>query len=509
MTFVRVDEWNPKEEDKIVSLDGSLFNVDLEKAFDNRFDEPIPENAGVFIIMKKSYKTTMIGRHDKDKNEEDRFDGGIHYINYFMKYYDPEKQLPIAYLFLKGVIENSENFPTEKEMEKIIYDNMFSPKIVNAIHQMAADNWYIEPEKKKNKDKYNDQLVFTKEHSIRMMCISIGIKFMIPVVMHYLHRHTYTQDMISKYYMRLFDIFSGDIDLYNKLWITVRSRVQRSMTRGDRGSWDKQQVDGYEPEAKIDELVSELLIREIVPRYVFKKNWIHFNSVVIEDQIRNFAKNNYGVTIVEVDNVKSPEGLSEVDKLEMNNYKMDESLPVLSSLNTQQLIKYLMSDVTSIADFEQEVGYYIDNHKMSKVQSALVFYHYVDMFSGYRDLHTINRDQYMRLMVLLKRKLESLGFETLPQIISGNLVEHSKRTIKNQKFLRKIGTSSMYRDLMSNKFNSLNELGKDEYILGELSVLLRSKFTFVDFRNPELLGEDIKIVEDELSSEYLSFLMLT
>lgn len=502
--FVPVDDWIRKEEDVLVRLESQVFHMDFGKIFNHK---DTPEHVGMFMIKKESYINAFNDKLVKIDGVEKIHRGGVHYINYFMKFYDKENELALAYLRLKLLM--SEGKITEKKLIKMIYNFIFTPTMVEKIERMSEDNWDIvmTPEDVPKKDQ-NEQLLFNEEHAKKVMSISIGMRLIIPVMMHYLNMIGWKKEMIDKYYVGLFDLFSGDdTDIYNKLWITVQSKVHRSRYySSDRRSWIKQEVNGDEPEEKIDSMLWEFVIRENMCKYIFSEKFIHFISVILDRQIGFFVRDNYGHTFVEVNNTKSPEGLSGVDKLEMNSYKLDESLPVISDLNIEQIIKRLSRGMFSIED---EVKYYLAGHEINHIQTSLIHYHYADMFGGYRDLLMLNHDQYIRLMVILKRKLQHLGFVYMPQILSANVERASRRTIRNKKFLAKISESSVYRDLMSSKFSSLNELGKEEYLLKQLSILLRSEFTYVDYDNPDMFGTPMEnINEDLLSDEFINFLML-
>lgn len=228
--------------------------------------------------------------------------------------------------------------------------------------------------------------------------------------------------------------------------------------------------------------------------------------MIIESQLGYYNIEPYKFTPVEVNNKKDPEGLSGLDKLEMNAVKIDESLPILSSINIKDVISRIRKSM-KIEISDAEFIYYRKHHKINKFQVQLVFYYYAKYFGGYRDLNMLTRKQYFQLLVMLKKRLQYQGLVYLPQILTGNIVQIKTRLIQNRKFLTKIEHSSVYQALVQEKFSTLGEVNKGNMILGLLSSILNSSFTVVDFNHKDKLGQPIEISNpDILSDEFLTFL---
>ena len=241
-------------------------------------------------------------------------------------------------------------------------------------------------------------------------------------------------------------------------------------------------------------------------KYSFDKNIISFNYVVLEKQLRFFLIEPYTRNRIELSAKKDLTGLSGLDKLEMNSSKIDESIVILSNINIKKTIKRIKNKMhMEISD--EELKFYRDNLKITRFQSQLVFYYYAKYFNGYRDLNMLNRTQYLKLLIMLKKRLQYQNFIYLPQIISSNIESKlNARTIRNDKFLFKIESSPIYQSLINDKYSTLNSVNKEDLILNLLSTLLNTSFTFVDFDHPELTGEKIEINQDMVSDEFLNFL---
>ena len=190
----------------------------------------------------------------------------------------------------------------------------------------------------------------------------------------------------------------------------------------------------------------------------------------------------------------------------MNSTKMDESSVILSDINIKKTIDRIVKSMHIKID-KEEIEYYKENVKITKFQTQLVFYYYAKYFNGYRDLLMLNRMQYLTLLVVLKKRLQAQNYVFLPQILTSNIESKlNSRTIRNDKFLTKIKTSSIYQTLIEDKYSTLEDAGKDDLILNILSTLINTTFTFVDYEHPEVLGQAIEVNQDMISEEFLNYL---
>ena len=190
----------------------------------------------------------------------------------------------------------------------------------------------------------------------------------------------------------------------------------------------------------------------------------------------------------------------------MNATKMDESTVILSAINIKKTIKRIKKKMHIDID-KEELEFYRSNLKITKFQSRLVFYFYAKYFGGYRDLNSLNRTQYLKLLIMLKKRLQYQGFIYFPQILTANMEGRlNSRTIRNDKFLTKIETSSIYQSIITDKYSTLIDVDKSDLILNLLSTIINTTFTFVDYDRPDMLGQTIELNQDVVSDEFLNFL---
>jgi len=486
--FIKVDEWKPSKNDVKVTYDGKLIVI----PFDKIFDKTNVDTLNNFIIKKESY----VKKLDEITN----------YINYFIKFYDPDNELLLAYLKLKFLVDNKKNNISISTYIKLIYNILLSDSIVDKIINMVEDNYYIDLTSDTG-IKYNETLEFTKEHAKIMMQISMAMKLMVPVMFHYMNSYGLIKDRkyIYRFYEGLFDLFGGEIDIYNKLWISIYSKVNVNYIR-NKTIWAQREIFGTDQLTHMNELLKDKIISETMFKYAFNKNIISFNYVVLEKQLRFFLIEPYQQNRIELSAKKDLNGLSGLDKLEMNATKMDESTIILSNINIKKTIKRIKKKMHIDID-KEELEFYRKHLKITKFQTQLVFYFYANFFNGYRDLNLLNRTQYLKLLIMLKKRLQYQNFIYLPQILTSNIESRlNSRTIRNDKFLTKIETSSIYQSIISDKYSTLADINKSDMILNLLSTLINTTFTFVDYDRQDMLGKPIEINQDIVSDEFLNYL---
>lgn len=492
--FIRVDDWIPEDDDYLVGYDGKLMLV----AFNKLFNRDEAKDVGRFVIKKESYVKKL--------------DKITLYTNYFLKYYDLEKELLLSYFKLKYVIDDKRKKVTTESYIQIMYKILFTDTLIAKIEKMVEDNYYIELNSEPKK-KYSETLQIVEDHAKLLMKISVAINLMVPVVFHFINAKSTLKGVgrvkedLFPYYEPLFSLFDDDILIYNKLLISTMAKVNKNRG-GNHTSWDQREIFGMDSLIFMDKLLKDNIISETLFKYRFHKNIVNFNSVILDEQLRFFLIEKYDYSLVELSDEKDADGMSGLDKMEMNSNKIDESLVILSDINITQTIKRLRNSMNIIISPE-EVKFYKKNFKYNSFQVGLINYYFAKHFGGFRDLGAINKNSLITLLIILKRRLQVNGFVFIPQLLTGNIQNKlNTRTIQNSKFLEKVESSTVYQSLIDDKFAALKEIGKEDMILNILSTILNTTFTYVDYDLAEDLGEKIEIVPDVVCYEFLHFLSL-
>jgi hypothetical protein len=278
---IKVDEWKPSMEDRKVLYDGKLIIIPFDKIFGRGADE-----INNFFIKKESYSKKLPEI--------------THYINYFIKFYDAENELLFSYLKLKYFIDNKKIENKKKGLGKrafikALYSFLFTKTLINKIHMMVEDNYYVDVGSVETDRKFAESLEFTNEHAKLMMKISLSMKIMVPVLFHYINTYQVIKNEpveLYPFYDRLFYMFSKEIDIYNKLWYSVNVKVNMNYAK-NKVLWQQREFKGTNELEQVDYLLKDKIISETFFKYSFDKNIINFNSVVMERQLNYFRIEKY------------------------------------------------------------------------------------------------------------------------------------------------------------------------------------------------------------------------
>lgn len=436
-----------------------------------------------------------------------------HYINYFIKFYDYDDELINNYLFIKYWIDiNPEDDPRRREdFIQLLFTTLITDTIYDKIKKMVEDNYRIDlAQTNKDNIKFSESLEFTNEHAKLLLMISIVIKILIPVVLHYVTMYKDRKEIhnLSMYYKPIFSIIEDKehVNLYGKLFNSIYAKVSVSENKNCL-IWDKYEMEQQDGANYTKELLDKNIIVDNIFKYLFVKNIIAFNSVIIDTQLEFFVIKNLGVNLREISTEKDSEGLSSLDKLEMNTTKIDESLIVISKLNIKQTIKRIKRDMAiHISDEEKE--WYNKYLTITPIGRDLLFYYYARYFNGYRDLKSITKRQYIQLMILMKRALEMNGDIWLSQIVSADIEGRiNARTIHNTKMIEKVENSETYKKMIDDKYAALKDMNKQNIIINILSTLLNTQFKYCEYDNDNN-GQLIEPDFDQLCQEFLDFINL-
>ena len=493
---IPVDEWVPSKKETIVSHMDKMIMIPFDEVF-NVSGGAIKRLNNFYVFYKDAYVK--------------QFSVICKYINYFINFYDEDDELMTNYLAIKYLVENKKIANMSRSDFIVqLYEYMVTPSMYAKVKRMVDDNYRIDlAQKKKAGAKYYESLEFTNTHAKLLMVVSIFIRIMIPVVMHYISitkPKTEVSEHLIDYYKPLFDLIerTENINIYAKLFNSINVSVNLEYNK-NKVIWDKYEAQSIDTVSTTEDFLHKNIIVDNIFKYVFNESIISFNSVIIKTQLRYASHKDFNMNFKEINTDKDSEGLSYLDKLEMSAIKMDENIILLSEVNINNSIKRIKRD-NRIKISKEEIKFYTSNFKVNRISKNLIFYYYSKYFGGFNDLNHINLKQYIKLMILMKRKMEFIGYRYLPQIITANVEGRiNSRTIHNAKFIERIENSSIYQNIRNEKFKTINDLDKGDLLINILSTLVNTQFTYVDFDNQELNGKAIEMDLDVLSQEFLDF----
>ena len=94
----------------------------------------------------------------------------------------------------------------------------------------------------------------------------------------------------------------------------------------------------------------------------------------------------------------------------------------------------------------------------------------------------------------------------LPYIITGNSSDHiNTRVIRNIQFTQKVEDSYTFQHLQDDNHKYLNFI-KPDFDMSLLSSLVNTKYSYVEYENQNLTGQEIVYSDDKIADEALFFL---
>lgn len=522
----KINTWHPGPKSTYVSRNGKNFVVH----FDKIYGMSKLKNYNSFPITKTSYQNQL--------------DTIVRYTNFFIHFYDEEQELPNAYLKLRTVMDTDDCpfGPDDKEaFIDFLYQIMFTPTMVEKIKRMVEENYLDDiesgplDEKKKgykaNEKKHLESLEFTNQHIKILLAISFGMKILCPVMFYFCQNNGIVIDkktlVIYNFYEKLFDIFNEDCNMFNKLYVYVKTKVLESNSN-NAIMYDQRQIFGIDLYTVISQFTKVILISENMVKYKFNEHWnpkqrkyseniIGFNKTIIKYQITYFLKEQYEKNLAELSNTKNNEGLSGIDKMAMHLDKYDEGSVLLADLNIDMTIRRIR-EMVDIPISEEEIDYQMRHMDFSDIQTEYIRAFYARYFGNYSDLALIPKRDMVILTLIMKKILlidlgydvdsQSIKYAALPYILSGNLEDRIvNRMVRNSKFIESLENSYKYQRLVNEDYKMLQEIdGKNDFIKSRLSTIINTKFSYVAYEAPELLGKEILYDESQIADELCTFL---
>lgn len=491
---VLYEDWviNQKEEDKVFVFDNGILVVFFERLFGFELED---STISMFTFKSKYRKQTgLICNH----------------LNYFVKYYDPDKRYITALLKIKTLLDSRETHISKESFIKLLYDTIITDQILEQVFALVDLNNRRSIECEKKTKKYGKESSFTDQHNTILYRMSMCTNLLIPLILHYSHRFTHANKMfiINDYYDPLFEICGKGVNLKEKIFSFILNETANSQKR-DAVVWEqKALMGGFDPisfaETKLQNIVSN-----IIPKLDYTENSHNIALIrsTVSSDFRNFTKEPYKLFPMEISDEKdSDDSLSQQDKMEMTLLRTDLSNIIISAVNKETVLDKLQ-DKLKIKVSEKEMKYYKKHYKPTDFQIEMIKLYFAKYFNGFSEMSSLSSDQFAKLVVLMKYQMQAQGYKYMQHMIIGKMMDRTTtKTLRSIKFVEKIENSVMYKRLIDKKYSKLLKLKGERVILDELSILLKTRFSFIDYNNQELLGKVIEIDEDLVCDEFLLFL---
>lgn len=197
------------------------------------------------------------------------------------------------------------------------------------------------------------------------------------------------------------------------------------------------------------------------------------------------------------------------DKIEINNAKFDESLVILSQINSKDTIKKLLKTFDIYIN-PDELDFYYDNIKVKIFQRDLVFLFFSKYFGSINELFSLNKKDYCKLIIILKKFLYDNGFKFMQHILTGDVIETINKKHLNKKMMTKISSSPLYDDFKEKYKDTFTILENGDIFTNYLNTILNSKIALLDYVYSDINGKQLKYSDkmDLISHEFLRYLIL-
>lgn len=457
-----------------------------------------------FLILKNHFKVRM--------------DDVVKHINYFIKYYDEDKELFLSVLSIKYIIDQS-NSISQKAFCNLVMDRVITDSMVNKVKAMANDLYTLNIDTD-SEGKFKSTPKITNNQARQIVGMSFCIRMILPLCIHFSNTNSTfikKKDYIKAFdriYMRIIEKFEkDDVPFYNSLYRFVKYQVDRAYNANRRTWTQKKQLYGHTKELYLEEVMHEVIIVKSLHKLNYELSCVSFIHGVIFSYNMNYRTENYKVKPYEIDGDESSsdsdEYFSHAEALEMSVYRIDESNSMINDVNNKKVLESIYENFNIDID-DDELLFYMRHCKINAITQFLLHSFYSRFFNDSYSLYTINKEATFRLLIYMKKYLQLKGMSILPQIVTAKVQgKFKENSIKNSKFTEKFASSSIYNNIISTKFKYVMELNsKEDLIIKRLSTIINSSFEFVDYES-NVDGMEYKDVNtDIIIDEFLLFLSI-
>lgn len=261
--IILVDEWIPSQEDIIF------------KGIEKCIYAPISE---IFLNQKDSFLDFFQMSAKRCYDSEKFKDHLCHYLNYYLKFYDKDKELLYQYYRFKYMIDTVPEYNEEAFMYDLNRYILNGPVWIKTSF-MNEDNYNLDLNKKreKNTGKMIPSLQYSDKHGLILMHCSLIQLIFIPLIDHYITSRGILKikDFLLRAFDMIIDKYSDQVDIYSKLYETASSSVNKN-AQIHKVLWDMNKIRGKSPTTHSIHAVNDIILH-IMPKYTYNLNIISFN----------------------------------------------------------------------------------------------------------------------------------------------------------------------------------------------------------------------------------------
>ena len=288
--------------------------------------------------------------------------------------------------------------------------------------------------------------------------------FTIPLVMEYAYFHlpnkataSLVNEYILKVYDRLYNYFQKDLEekvnINNKLIETVKSRI--IITKySDSTFWKYVENIGKNTNNFVYELVKKLKT-DIVPKYDINRSIVQYNIGFANNSMENFIRTNFPVTYKTIDlsSKSEEEETGKFERLEIASARFNEDLNVMNKINISKTIQLVQKEF-NIKISKNEFAFYKQNLKINKLQTNLLSLFYAKYLGSCNVIYNCSLNQYLMLLLLMKKILKNKECEYIPEILTGHIDVIKEKKVVSKKYMTKIVEDERYKKILEFNYNN-------------------------------------------------------
>lgn len=499
---IPLNEWVPTKDEMYFTVD------DNSNACANYFASILKINHTqfeTFIIIKKHYI--------------ERMSDILHHINYFINFYDVNREYCMSLLSVKYLVDTRQSSMTQKAFKKLILDRIITPTYVANIKRMVHDLYTVNIDTDVNGD-YRSTPKITNAHAKVILAVSFAIRTILPICIHFTNISssiTTKRDYIPFFDSIFMDVITefekNDTEIYSAICRFIAYRISRKYN-SDIPMWEKKkQVHGANYETYLDELIHEVILVKSLYKIKYDSSVVSYFDGIIQKNYLQFKSENYKAKPVEISSEDfqndSDDFLTHSESLEMSMYRIDESNIIINEVNNEDVMRQIHEHF-NIDISDEEYEFYMENIHLNRLTQVLIHAFYSRFFRDTKAVQLLPKSDVVYLIIVLKKYLQLSGMVILPQVLTATVCgKFKENVIKNFRFIEKYKTSAIYQNVIEDKFKYVRELNsKEDPIIKWLSIIINSVFTFVD-PDPEINGKRCEDIQNDLIiDEFLRFLSI-
>ena len=526
--MAEVERLEENQEENNVETEHSMYTADgFPKLY---YWNPEPEN--LFFLPGD---TTVIARYDKINEGYDKSFCTYHIIlkhfikrmpdilahmNYFVEFYDVDKEFVMAYHSLKYIIDTKTDVLTTKSLKNYILERIMTESFMSRIEKMVDDLYEINIDTDKN-NSYRSTPKLTNEHAKVILAVSFTLRLILPACIHYTNvspnittKTGYIPCFISIFVDIIKKFEERSIPIYGALCNFVEYRIIKR-SGSDRVMLDKKkQIHGENIETYLDKLIKEVIIVKAIYKLDYTQSPVSFFDGIIQRNYRQFKNEKFVSKPVELssEDIKDRDNddfLSHSEALEMSMYRNNESNPIITKANSEKVMENIRRNF-NIHISDEEFEFYYENLKLNSLIQRLLHMFYSNFFHDTTAINLLTRTETVYLTIILKKFLQLKGMVLMPQICTATLRGKFKENlIKNRRFTEKYENSTHFQHVLNEKFAYVESINpKESPIRKLLSTIINSTFIWVD-TNEDINGKENDDIDiDIMIDEFQTFLLI-